>query len=122
MNTLPNEILVSIFSYFNTKSLIKLESVCTHWKNIVRTFSWECRCDPKSVKILMYLLEKYKFNKYDLRSISKYVDDKIIEKLKNGKYLNLTFCGKITDASVSLLVNAHTLDLSCCKPNPGLTI
>ena len=89
----PNDIIILIMEKINLCQLITLERINQRTKKIIRTNRWEhfiVSIRQNKVEYLNYILNNYKFLKYDISNTN------------------------ITDVDVSLLGGCHTLNLSGC--------
>lgn len=68
-NSVPVEIWVNIFYYVNTKTLLKMQEICTEWKNIIRSFVWYKTINPKNIPFYKYLISNYCFTSYSAKRI-----------------------------------------------------
>src|SRR5581483_7584221 len=107
---LPNEIIVMILDFLPLNELIKTELVHSNYKNLIRNTKWSnfivSLCN---VKKIIYVINNYKFANYDF--CDSYITNESVKLLTNCHTLNLSGCYKITDESVKLLTNCHTLYL-----------
>lgn len=147
MDHLPNEILVQIFENITLMELgfcylVKLERVCSSWKEIIRTYKWYIHhasfyfINPQIENIIMH----YHFKNYDfshthitltndiLNRLSHYdeihfrdyplyiVTDKVLDAIRNVPNLHLIHCDKITSQGASYLGSQKELIIYTEKP------
>ena len=115
MNTLQQQISIQIFSYCELNDLLIFESISSDVKKLIRSQPWPHLIVKvkNDIKLIEYVINNYSFVNYDLSGCNK-ITDESISKLINCHTLDLSWCKQITDASVSKLGNCHTLDLNYC--------
>src|SRR5580700_9703339 len=110
---LPIYIIYDILKYVPIKQLIKMEQTNKNFINIIRNGNWPHLVKIKSNAILIDIINKYKFINFNLSNSN--VTDKSVKMLGNCHTLNLAWCKQITDESVKMLGKCHTLYLSGCE-------
>src|ERR1700733_10405419 len=98
---------------FTIKKLIEMEQLSTLYRDIIRKNNLShLTITLRRVKNIKYVIKHYNFIKYDFNSSN--ITDKSVKLLGNCHTLDLSYCHKITDESVKFLGNYHTLNLSDC--------
>src|ERR1700733_11173096 len=107
-----NYIIMDILSYLPLKKLIEMEQLSTLYRNIIRNNKlFHLTITLRRVKNIKYVTEHYRFIKYDFNNSK--ITDESVKLLGNCHTLDLS-CTKITDESVKFLGNCYTLGLSHC--------
>ena len=112
---IPKELIIEIFSTLSLKNLINLES-CNHsFKKIIRETKWNNLTIKleKNIISIQYIINHYQFIKYDFSN--SLITNESVKLLGNCHTLNLYGCKKITDGSVKHLGKCHTLNLYGCN-------
>ncbi len=112
MESLPREMIITIFENLSLQDLVKTELVCKKFKDFVRSTKWsnvmvKLTCIAK----ILHVADTYQFLNYDFSESE--ITDYVVEKLSDCHTLNLRNCLKITDASISVL-KCTSLDISSC--------
>src|SRR3984885_14938426 len=106
-------IIMDILLYLPLKKLIEMEQLSTLYRDIIRKNNLShLTIILKRVKNIKYVIKHYNFIKYDFNNSN--ITDKSVKLLRNCHTLDLSWCNKITDESVKLLGNCHKLNLSHC--------
>ena len=121
MEDLPHEINKIIFEYLTIKNIIKLCLLNKAIKKFVNETIWDhdilnINYDivHKNNKIINYLVNSFNIKKYNL-SYCTNITDESVKMLANCHTLDLSCCTNITDKSVKMLANCHILDVSYCN-------
>src|SRR3984885_2114950 len=105
-------IIMDILLYLPLKKLIEMEQLSTLYRDIIRkNNSSHLTITLRRGKNIKYVIKHYNFIKYDFNNSN--ITDKSVKLLGNCHTLDLSYC-EITDKSVKFLGNCHTLDLSHC--------
>ena len=114
LDYVPLEIINLIFDDLNLNDLLHLASTNIWLMNHIRTTKWRNICVRinKNINNVNHIVTTYKFIKYDF-SYSQ-ITDESVKLLGNCHTLYLYGCTNITDESVKLLGNCHTLNLYRC--------
>src|SRR3984885_6333900 len=98
-------IIIDILSFLSLKKLIEMEQLSTLYRDIIR---------KNNLSHLTITLRKVKNIKYVIKHYIAYshITDESVKLLGNCHTLNLSNCNLITNKSVKMLGNCHTLDLS----------
>lgn len=111
LNDLPIEILVRIFNELPLKLLIHMESVCSYFKIIIRSFGWsQLTIRLYDRELIEFVTKIYKFSNYDLSGCN-ILSDSILKNLQHCTNLNLFGCFGVTDKNIKYLSNCHKLHL-----------
>src|SRR4029077_17839454 len=110
MEYFPYEINKKIFEYLTIKNIIKLCLLNKEIKKFVNETIWDHdTLNINNKRIIAYLVNHFNIKKYNLSGCNK-ITDESVKMLANCHTLNLHGCDKITDESVKMLANCHTLD------------
>src|SRR3984885_4100892 len=105
-------IIMDILLYLPLKKLIEMEQLSTLYRDIIRKNNLShLTITSRRVKNIKYVIKHYNFIKYDFNNRN--ITDESVKLLGNCHTLDLS-CPKITDESVKFLGNCHTLGLSHC--------
>src|ERR1044071_1742078 len=108
MNYFPVELFELILNKCDIDDLFRFGLVSKQYLRITKNIKYHKLIKPKSCNNLMYLLDNYKFNRFDLRRLK--ITDESIKFLATCHTLDLSHTN-ITDESVKLLGSCHTLHL-----------
>src|ERR1044071_1743689 len=109
MNDFPLELFELILNECDVDDLFRFGLVSKQFMHIIKNIKYHKLIKPKSCNNLIYLLDNYKFNRFDLYGLK--ITDEIVKLLGSCHTLDLSYTN-ITDESVKLLGACHTLDLS----------
>src|ERR1044071_4385572 len=109
MNYFPIELFELILNECDVDGLFRFGLVSIQFMHITKNIKYHKLIKPKSCNNLMYILDNYKFNRFDLYGSK--ITDEHVKLLAACHTLDLR-CTKITDESVKLLGACHTLYLS----------
>src|SRR3984885_12247068 len=110
---ITNYIIMDILLYLPLKKLIEMEQLSTLYRDIIRKNNLShLIITLRRVKNIKYVIKHYNFIKYDFNGSN--ITNKTVKLLGNCHTLDLRCCILITDESVKLLGNCHTLNLSWC--------
>src|ERR1044071_870738 len=109
MNYFPVELFELILNECHFNDLFRFAFVSKQFMHITKNIKYHKLIKPKSCNNLMYLLDNYKFNRFDLYGLD--MTAKSVKFLGKCHTLHLSFTN-ITDESVRVLGACHELDLS----------
>src|ERR1044071_2556466 len=109
MNDFPLELFELILNECYLNDLFIFGLVSKQFMHITKNIKYHKLIRPKSRDNLMYLLDNYKFNRFDLYGLK--ITDESVRVLGACHTLDLSYTN-ITDESVRVLGACHTLDLS----------
>src|ERR1700733_11959420 len=114
MIIINNYIIMDILSYLPLKKLIEMELLSTSYRDIIRKNNLShLTIKLNKIENIKYVTKHYNFIKYDFAY--SYITDVSVKLLGNCHTLNLLHCDQITNDSVKYLGNCHTLNLFCCN-------
>src|ERR1044071_7493008 len=108
MDNLVLELFELILNKCNFNDLFRFGLVSKQFMHITKNIKHHKLIKPKSYNNLMYLLENYKFNRFDLYGLK--ITNENVKLLGSCHTLYLRGTN-ITDESIKLLCLCHTLDL-----------
>src|SRR5580700_5253397 len=113
LEKLPQYIIHDILNYLPLKKIIEMEQINKKFKQLIISNKWDHLVKIKDKTTLIDVFDKYKFTKFNLNYSD--ITDKSIKMLGNCHTLDLSCCRQITDESVKMLGKCHTLNLSYCN-------
>ena len=113
LNNQPKYIKIHIFSFLCLRDLLNFRLVNKYYSDFVRKNQWNhLIIKSKSNIYINNIIKTFSFVNYDFSYTD--ITDESVKMLGNCHTLNLCYT-KITDESVKMLGNCHTLDLSHTK-------
>ena len=109
----PKCIKIYIFSFLKLRDLLNLRLLNKYYSDFVKKNKWNhLIIGLKNINNIQHVIETFSFNNYDF-SFTK-ITDESVKMLGQCHTLNLSWTN-ITDESVKMLGNCHTLNLSFTK-------
>ncbi len=113
MESQPQEMIINIFENLSLSDLIKTESVCKKFRDLIRSTKWSnVIVKLKCIVKILYVVDNYQFLNYDFSRSE--ITDYVVQKLSHCHTLDLSECN-ITDDGLKYLNNCVYLDISSCR-------